>query len=153
MLQTTSKLFGHGCDRLSPIGIRQNGIRLIPMLGSMSITPTIRVIVSDVLIVAALVAIVFGYGPFPMLFAFAGYYYLCFHLKPRIPDFSRRKRHLVIRWVWNLLVISLAVFYFFFQHIYVARITAGVIGGVLILWMFYDDIRYARQMETSDDAA
>ena len=36
MLQTTSKLFGHGRDRLSPIGIRQNGIRLIPMLGGIT---------------------------------------------------------------------------------------------------------------------
>ena len=32
-----AKFFGHGCDRLSPIGIRQNGIRLIPMLGVIAI--------------------------------------------------------------------------------------------------------------------
>jgi hypothetical protein len=116
-------------------------------------TPTLRVILSDLLFLGGLVAVALGFGPFFMMFGFAAYYFLCFHLKPRIVDISRRNRHVIVRWTWNLLVISIALVYFFFQQIYVARVYSYIVCALVILWTFIDDICFAREMEKPHDAA
>ena len=117
----------------------------------MKLNPTTRVILSNTLIVAALAAIWFGYGPLLLIVALAAHMYLYRMMTPRIPEFTRRGHPLILRGAWYVLVVSLAAAYFAAVSELLTpkgmRIYACIVIPVLVLGCFLDDVRYARKIQ------
>ena len=117
----------------------------------MTLNPTARVILSNTLIVAALAAIWFGYGPLLLIAAVGAHAYLHRMMRPRIPEFTQRGHPLMLRVAWYVLVVSLAVAYFAtvsdLMTLNAMRIYACITVPVLVLGCFLDDVRYARKIQ------
>ncbi len=116
----------------------------------MKLNPTARVILSNTLIVVALIAIWLGYGPLLLIAAIAAHVYLYRMIRPRIPEFTDRGHPLMLRVAWYVLVVSLAVAYFATVSDLLRRrsmrIYACIVISTLVLGCFLDEVRYARKI-------
>ena len=120
----------------------------------MNMSPVFRVVLSNTLMISALVGIWCGQSPLLLFLALPAYAYLHSVLKPRISSFTNRGHSLPIRLTRSLLIISLAAVYFAAEGGFLSRkvlqICLLTVVPILLLGSFFDDVRFARKLARSE---